>query len=163
MHDEILDFLVEEAHLLDLARLDEWLELMTEDISYTMPVRQTVYRNDGPGFDPGMCHFDEDMASLRLRVRRLIHTASAFSEEPPSRVRRSVTNVRVHETSAEGEYAVASHLLVLRNRWDLPTYDVLSAARHDVLRRAPDGLRLARRRILVDQATLGTANLSIFL
>jgi 3-phenylpropionate/cinnamic acid dioxygenase small subunit len=136
---------------------------MTSDISYTMPVRRTVHRNDGPGFDSGMSHFEEDLESLRLRVRRLIHTSSAFSEEPPSRVRRSVTNVRVHETSREGEYAVTSNLLLLRNRWDLPTYDVVSALREDVLRRGPSGFRLARRRILVDQGTLGTANLSIFL
>jgi 3-phenylpropionate/cinnamic acid dioxygenase small subunit len=163
VHHEVLDFLVEEAHLLDLALLDDWLALMTEDISYTMPVRQTVHRDDGPGFDSGMSHFEEDLESLQLRVRRLIHTSSAFSEEPPSRVRRSVTNVRVHETSREGEYAVTSHLLLLRNRWDLPTYDVVSAAREDVLRRGPNGFLLARRRILVDQGTLGTANLSIFL
>jgi len=163
LYAEILDFLIEESNLLDQDLLDEWLTLLAEDISYRMPVRDTLTRGSGDEFDPVMAHLDEDIGSLKLRIRRVLHTGSAYAENPPSRVRRSITNVRVHETPNDGEYAVTSHLLVLRNRWDLPTYDVMSCVRDDLLRRADDSFLIARRRILVDQATIGMPNIAILL
>jgi hypothetical protein len=41
--------------------------------------------------------------------------------------------------------------------------DVISGERHDIVRRTPDGWRLARRRILLDHTILGTSNLAVFL
>jgi len=41
------DFLIDEAALLDDDRHLEWLDCLTEDIVYKMPVRKTVYRRDG--------------------------------------------------------------------------------------------------------------------
>jgi 3-phenylpropionate/cinnamic acid dioxygenase small subunit len=108
-----------------------------------------------------MAHLDEDLGSLKLRIRRVLHTTSAYAENPPSRVRRSITNVRVHETEVDGEYAVTSHLLVLLNRWDLPGYDMLSCRRDDIIRSQRDSYVIARRRILVDQATMGMPNVAI--
>jgi 3-phenylpropionate/cinnamic acid dioxygenase small subunit len=110
-----------------------------------------------------MGHFDDDINSIKIRVRRVLHTESAYAEDPPSRVRRFVSNVTIHETDTAGEYAVTSYLLALRNRWDAPNYDTISAAREDVIRTGGDGLKIARRRILIDQALLGTPNLAIFL
>lgn len=163
VYNEVMDFLIEEARLLDGDLLEEWQNGLAEDIAYTMPVRQTVLRSEGPGFDPHMGHFDDDLASIGLRVQRLVHTHSAYAEDPPSRVRRFVTNVRVHETATDGEYAAASYLLLMRNRGRASTYDFISAVRHDLLRRQPTGFKLARREVLVDLATLGTPNLAIFL
>jgi 3-phenylpropionate/cinnamic acid dioxygenase small subunit len=163
VYNEIAEFLIEEARLLDHDLLDEWTEALAEDLRYTMPVRRTVLRRDGQGFDPKMGHFDDDLASIKIRVRRVLHTDSAYAEDPPSRVRRFVSNITVHETDTAGEYAVTSYLLALRNRWDAPNYDTISAAREDLLRRRDDRWELARRRILIDQALLGTPNLAIFL
>ena len=86
-------FLVEEAALLDAADYAGWLELLCEDIRYVMPVRVTTAR--GAGFDSlaDMGHFDEDMYALRKRVQRLA-TDHAWTEDPPSRTRHFVTNVR---------------------------------------------------------------------
>jgi len=52
-YNEILEFLYTEAELLDEGRELEWLDLLDEEISYRMPVRVTVGREDGPGFAPG--------------------------------------------------------------------------------------------------------------
>jgi len=163
IYNEIVDFLIDEAALLNQNRLPEWVELLAEDLSYRMPVRETLSRAGGPGFDPRVGHFDDDLPSIKLRVRRLIETKSAYAEDPPSRSRRFVTNVVVHRTAAAGEYEVTSDLLLTRNRWDAPVFDLLSASREDLLRRTNPGWKLARRTILVDQATLGTPNLAIFL
>ena len=84
-------FLVEEAALLDAADYPGWLDLLTEDIRYVMPVRVTTAR--GAPVSNGMGHFDEDLYALRKRVQRLA-TDHAWTEDPPSRTRHFVTNVR---------------------------------------------------------------------
>jgi phthalate 3,4-dioxygenase subunit beta len=154
-------FLVEEAALLDAADYEGWLELLTEDIRYLMPVRVTTAR--GAGFDTlaDMAHFDEDLYALRKRVQRLA-TEHAWTEDPPSRTRHFVTNVRTFRT-AETELLVESALLMFRSRGDTREADLLSAGRADRLRETGDGLRLARREITVDESVLRTQNLAVFL
>jgi 3-phenylpropionate/cinnamic acid dioxygenase small subunit len=159
----VADFLTDEAWLLDDGDLKPWLALMADDITYFMPTRRTIQRSEGDGFDEKMGHFDDDLASLTLRVRRVVDTDSAWTERPPSRTRRIISNVQVRDADVEGEYAVRSVCVVLRNRLDRPNFEMISVSRQDVLRRHGDGFLLARRRIYVDQGTLGTANLSIFL
>lgn len=162
LYAEIVDFLIDEALLLDHNRNDEWYELLAEDLVYRMPVRRTVHRSQGLGFDSTMGHFDDDHASMTVRIKRL-HSLSAYSEDPPSRVRRFVSNVRVHESDAPGEHAVTSYLLALRSRWDNSDYDVISAQRDDTLRRDGASFKIARRIMYPDQSVLGTPNLAIFL
>src|SRR5262245_11549910 len=90
-------WLVEECALLDAHRLDEWLELLADDVRYVMPVPVTAPL--GPNAEPAstMDHFDEDRFSLRKRVARFA-TDHAWTENPPSRVRRHLTNVRTFAT-----------------------------------------------------------------
>ena len=154
-------FLVEEAALLDAADYESWLALLTEDIRYVMPVRVTTAR--GAGFDSlaDMGHFDEDMYALRKRVQRLA-TDHAWTEDPPSRTRHFITNVRTFRT-ADAEWLVESALLMFRSRGDTRAAELLSAGRSDRLRDSGDGLRLARREITVDESVLRTQNLAVFL
>jgi hypothetical protein len=72
------------------------------------------------------------------------------------------TNVSWIYTSAY-QHAVTSSIMVLRNRFNAPNYDLLSAKREDVIRRTDDGLKLASRLILVDQAVLGSPHLNVFM
>ena len=164
-------FLVEEAALLDAADYAGWLNLLCEDIRYLMPVRVTTAR--GAGFDTlaDMGHFDEDMYALRKRVQRLA-TDHAWTEDPPSRARHFVANVRTFRSSAfrssavpngGAEFRVESAVLLFRSRGDTREADLVSAGRTDVLRETAEGLRLARREILVDEAVLRTQNLAVFL
>jgi 3-phenylpropionate/cinnamic acid dioxygenase small subunit len=148
-----MDFLIEEAQLLDADQLDEWMALLTDDIFYSMPTRQTLARKSGRGFDAKMAFFYENMDSLRFRIRRLMHSENAYAEDPPSRVRRLITNVRVHETARADELLATSSVLALRNRGSSATYELLCASREDVLRRADAGFRIAQRTIYVEQAT----------
>lgn len=159
-------FLVEEAALLDAADFAGWLGLLCEDIRYVMPVRVTTAR--GAGFDSlaDMGHFDEDMYALRKRVQRLA-TDHAWTEDPPSRTRHFVTNVRTFREEAlltsTGDLRVESALLLFRSRGDTREPSLISAGRTDLLRATPDGLRLARREITVDESVLRTQNLAVFL
>lgn len=153
------EFLYREAELLDDGRFREWLDLLTDDVRYRVPVRQTRERGES-GVSAEMFHLDEDRDSLTLRVDRL-ETGFAWAEDPPSRVRHFVTNVRVRPHG--DELAVRSNLLLYRGRWDRAEHDLLSGERHDVLRPGPGGLRLAARTVVLDATTLPTLNLAIFL
>ena len=160
-HQAAHQFLVEEAALLDAADYGAWLNLLCEDIRYVMPVRVTTAR--GAGFDAlaDMGHFDENLYALRKRVQRLA-TDHAWTEDPPSRTRHFVSNVRTFPGGGAG-LRVESSLLLFRSRGDTRPPDLLSAGRIDVLRRADDGFRLARRQIMVDESVLRTQNLAVFL
>jgi phthalate 3,4-dioxygenase subunit beta len=160
-HQDAHQFLVEEAALLDAADYQAWLGLLTDDISYVMPVRVTTAR--GAGFDslPDMSHFDEDLYALRKRVQRLA-TDHAWTEDPPSRTRHFVSNVRTFRLG-DAELEVESALLLFRSRGDTREADLLSAGRRDVLRMTADGYRLASRKITVDESVLRTQNLAVFL
>jgi 3-phenylpropionate/cinnamic acid dioxygenase small subunit len=164
IYGDILDFLIDEAALLDDDRHVEWLDCLAEDIVYKMPVRKTVYRRDGDGFDERTAHWDDDRFSLGLRVKRSVEVEAAYDRDPAPRIRRMVTNLVVHETGTPGEYAAATYLLVLRNRFDAPAYDMLTAKREDVIRRDDEGIcQLARRLVLVDQTAIGAVFLNVFM
>jgi 3-phenylpropionate/cinnamic acid dioxygenase small subunit len=107
-------------------------------------------------------HMDDDYASIMGRIMRL-SGKSAWSENPPSRTRRFVSNVQVFETDKPDEYASINYLLLTRNRFDDDFFDLIPSQRNDLLRAVEGGFQLVRREVLIDQAVLGTPNLSIFL
>jgi len=153
-------FLFREAELLDGGMFEDWLDLFSDDARYIVPVRVTRQRGADDVSDE-MAHMDENARSLRIRVQR-IRTGHAWAEDPPSRTRHFVSNVRV-STATDGELEVRCNLLVYRNRGSSSDHDLLSGERTDVLRRHGDSWLIARRRVVLDQATLGTKNLGIFL
>jgi phthalate 3,4-dioxygenase beta subunit len=161
-HQEVHQFLVWEAELLDSRRYQDWLDLFTEDIVYRMPVRVTKAHTLEGSILGSMDHFDEDMYSLRKRVQRF-ETEHAWTEDPPSRTRHFVSNVRVYPRESHGEYTVKSYVLLFRSRGDTHNADFLSAERTDVLQRSNDGFKIASREILVDESVLKTQNLAVFL
>lgn len=163
-HQQAHHWLVEEAYTLDAQRYEEWLDLLAEDVHYIMPVRVTTARGAGYDSSPGMAHFDENKYSLSRRVARFA-TEHAWTEDPPSRLRHHVTNVRTFATEDPGHLVVDSGLLLYRSRGDVREPSVISAGREDLLRRAPDGAGwlLARRTVLADDSVLRTQNLAIFL
>jgi ethylbenzene dioxygenase beta subunit len=162
---EIEDFLYREAELLDEGRYREWLGLVTDDVRYQVPVRVARERGAAASAVTGVAsnsfHLDEDKDSLELRVDRL-ETGFAWAEEPPSRIRHFVSNVRVDPVSQD-EVAVRSSVLVYRSRWDRPGHDLLSGERQDVLRRVDGEWRLAKRWVVLDSTTLPTLNLSFLI
>jgi PAH dioxygenase small subunit len=163
----IEDFYVEEAALLDDNRLDEWLGTLAPDISYVMPVRTTTTRREMPGFSSTTNFFDENFGSLQTRVRRVMSSTHAWAEDPPSRTRRFVTNLRAGRL-ADGTFAAATNLLLVRNRGEDHLFELFSAQRNDVLRAGhanspePDALELVSRLILMDQASVGAVNFGLF-
>lgn len=156
---EVSTWLYDEAELLDAREFGAWFERCSKRLKYWMPVRMTVPSAAGAGISDEQNHFEENYASMDVRVRRQA-VPSGWSEDPPSRTRRFVTNIRV-VSATDDELVVKSYLLVLRSRLDSPTFEFLSAERNDVLVREDGKLRLSSRRIVVDQSTLGAVNLAL--
>jgi biphenyl 2,3-dioxygenase beta subunit len=157
---EVEQFLYAEAALLDARRYREWLELLADDIHYWMPIRRTVMLSDldleftKPG---GMAYFDDDRALLEMRVRKL-EAGSAWSEDPPSRSRHFVSNVRILSIEAEEiTVEVCFHLYRTRLNSEVGGW---VGRRLDALRRVEGGFRLAKRHIFLDQTVIPTTNMS---
>ncbi len=161
---EITSFLHREAQYLDEWRLEEWLDLLTDDVVYQVPVRVHREVTDDSrvtGVMADSFHLDESRASLEMRVER-IGTGFAWAEEPPTRTRHLVGNVRVVDGDEEVA-EVRSNLLLYHTRGDRPDYTVLAAERHDRLRRVDGQWRLARRLAVLDNTVVPTLNISFFL
>lgn len=161
VRESVTDFLYYEADLLDERHYEEWVGLFTDDARYEVPVRVTREKKAEWDVSPTARIIDDSKEMLQVRVARL-NTEYAWAEDPPSRVRHFITNIRIHPGDTEGEYAVRYNVLIYRSRGELPRYEVLSGQRRDVLRETPDGWRIAYRQVILDQSVLATYNLSYF-
>ncbi len=143
---QIEDFLYYEAALLDEWRLDQWLELLTEDASYYVP------STDVPEGDPRTTLFliADDAVRLRSRVKQLLGK-SAHAETPRSRTRRLISNVRIRGTAGETIY-VTANFVVYRMRYELvDTY----VGRYEYTLVQRDGaLKIKERKAILDLETL---------
>jgi biphenyl 2,3-dioxygenase subunit beta len=165
LRHQVEDFLYWEAELLDDRKLREWLDLLTDDIRYWMPIRNNPTDRPENIIDelakPGESYyFDDDMKSLRIRVER-VYAKNAWSEMPPSRTRHLISNIRIKKAD-DAEIEVYSNFLVYRTRMETDQ-DTFVGARQDLLRRVSGALKIARRTIILDQAVLSAKNISIFL
>lgn len=76
---QLIDFVVHEARLLDAKRFDEWNALFTDDAFYWVPL--VPDQEDGLNHTS---HLYEDKLLRELRIARL-KGPRAFSQQPPSR------------------------------------------------------------------------------
>ena len=157
---ECYQFLVHEAQCLDDNCMEDWLGLLSPDIRYEVPIRLTKRRGENP-IAPHGWHMNEDFGSLKMRVARL-GTKSAWGEDPPTRTRRRVSNLRCTATDTE-TIDVTSNVLVYYGRGDVSDHTVLAAERIDVLRRTSDGLHLSKRVVLLSHTTLPIQSIGIFI
>lgn len=159
---EVEQFYYEEAALLDGRCFEDWLSLLEPDVHYWMPIRRTVMAVDleNEFTKPGaMAFFDDDKAMLEARVKKL-GTGSSWSEDPPSRTRHHITNIRV--VAREGDELTAeSNFHLYRTRLESDE-DFWMGRRCDVLRRVDGELRLAQRHIFLDHTVLQSRNMSNF-
>lgn len=163
LYHQVVDHLYDEAALLDSLDLRVWQKSFTEDIVYQAPVQITARKSETLPKKRQMMHLFENYFSLEMRIHKVHDTAVAWAEEPRSRTRRLITNIRVWKTETEGELAVSSYFLIPRNRFESHEYQILSGERQDRFRQEGGELKLARREILLDMSVLSMPNLAIFL
>jgi 3-phenylpropionate/cinnamic acid dioxygenase small subunit len=109
-----------------------------------------------------MAHFDEDKYSLSQRVARM-GTEHVWAEDPPSRLRHFITNVRTFECDDDTHLFVESAELLFRSRGDVNESALVSCGREDLLSWCDDRWKLARRNIITDESVLRMQYLAVFL
>ena len=168
LKQDVEAFLYHEANLLDDRRYEEWLDLLTDDVRYWVPMRRNVkfgelereFTREGQDIN----WFDEGKATLTQRVRQIL-TGVHWAEEPLSRLSHLVTNVEILDASptpadAE-EVSLRCRFIIYRNRVETET-DLLVGRREDSLRRVDGEWRIAKRQVFLDQNVLLAKNLTFF-
>jgi len=143
---ELEDFLYHEAALLDEWRLKEWLELFTDDATYSIPP------TDAPDADPDDTLFlvADDAERLRSRVEQLMGKTS-WSESPHSRTRRLIGNVRIRRTEGSLVFATANFVVHRLRMNQHATY----VGRYEyTLETRGERLRIRDRRAILDLESL---------
>lgn len=158
---EAEDFLYHEADLLDGWHLEDWLALCTDDITYEVPATGLP---DGAA-NASLYLIHDDRFMLESRIKRLL-SRNAHAENPRSRTRRLITNVRVGSAVGLGgtgpaagftelgddETAVRASFHVIRFRDDaMHHYVGLYTYR---LRLVDGALRIVHRRAALDADSL---------
>jgi 3-phenylpropionate/cinnamic acid dioxygenase small subunit len=165
LKDEAEEFLYAEADLLDQRKFGEWLDLLTDDVIYFMPMRRNVKQgqhaeHENTRFGEDISWFEEDKWTLAKRVEQ-IQTGVHWAEEPMSRVCHMVSNVRILQEKSPTEIIVGSRFLVYQNRNQYENYTLIGK-RTDTLRKVGGRWKLARREIILDQSVLLAKNLTVF-
>ena len=147
---EVEDFLFHEADLLDRWELDAWLGLFEPGATYEIP------STDLPDGDPHTSLFlvADSWERLQARVKRL-NSRNAHVENPRSRTRRLVANVRVRPAGDGTAVRVDANFVIHRMRYELvDTY----IGRYEHLVGYGDGtLRFRSRKAVLDLEALRPA------
>ena len=160
LQHQIEQFFYEEAALLDARRYRDGLALMADDVQYWMPIRRTVMLSDiDKEFtrQGDMAFFDDDRGLLEMRVKKL-EANSAWSEDPPSRSRHFVTNIRITEVEGD-DVTTESNFCLYRTRLNSDV-DVWTGRRVDGVRRAGESFLLTKRHLFIDQTVIQANNMS---
>ena len=148
------ELLIREAWLRDQDRFDEWLEYFADNVRYWAPVRQFMERGEENFHEKYLfCHVDDDLAGLQMRAKR-IKGGATFTDEPPARIRRFVTNIMVAESTGNTA-KVLSNLMIFRSH---PGHAdaFLTAGREDSWRKIDGKWKIEERLIIIDQDKLAS-------
>lgn len=159
---EVERFLFREARLLDTEAFRDWIGLLDDDLRYRLPVREVRYRGDigTIGSAAGTNIFDATRDDLLDRLIKL-ETGMVWFEDPPSAIRRVISNVDAAWDVPDQRIRVWSNFVIYRNRRQRDE-SWLVGAREDVLRVTGAGLRLLERTVLLDQRVVLDKNLYLF-
>ena len=150
---DIEAFVYLEARLADESRYDEWEALVTDDMHYWVPF--------GPGdYEPGtrVSYINDNRARLGTRIRQLA-TGVHHAQDPPSSMRRVVSNIEIL-SAGDDEFEVGSNFVLYEHAVQATGHVRLWAGRatHH-LRRTPDGLRMAAKKVELVNSTSPLPNL----
>lgn len=147
LREEVEEFLHWEAEVLDSWALELWLGLFDDDGIYLVPATD---RTDGDP-DRDLFLIQDDTFLLGQRVSSLLGK-TAHAENPHSRTRRLVANVRILDVDGD-VVTVGSNFVVYRMRMgDVDTY--VGEYRHVLRRGGPAGFTIARRQAILDLEAL---------
>lgn len=156
-------FVHREANWLNHELLNEWSNSLEDDLVYWVPLRENRLRRDKtPEISPlNVSMFDEDKASIMMRLKRN-DSGMCWTEDPPTRQVMSVSNLEVFHTDNADEFEVHTVFTLYRSRFERDD-STLMGRRKDIWRKVGNEYRLSGRLILLQQSTLLSKNLNVFM
>jgi 3-phenylpropionate/cinnamic acid dioxygenase small subunit len=153
---QLIDFVYAEARLLDEQRLDDWLNLFTEDAYYWMPL--------APGQQDPRLHTSllyEDKLLLRVRVERLAG-ARTYSQQPRSRSHHLLQQPSVERADRDaGTYSLRTAFHYVETRLD--TQNLFAGwATHELVTQ-DDALRIRLKRVDLVNCDAAFGNINLFM
>ena len=153
---ELIDFVVLEARLLDAKRYEEWNALFTDEAMYWVPL--VPDQEDGVNHTS---HLYEDKLLRELRIERL-KSPRAFSQQPPSRSHHllQTPTVEAFDDGAD-RYVVRSEFHYTESQGDELQFYVGTCLHHLTLREGELRMTLKRVNLLNPDAALPAVQLFI--
>lgn len=112
--DDLIDFVYDEAALLDDMRWNDWMQLFTEDGRYWMPLE---WQQEDPILQPSLMY--EDLLLLTVRIERLTGERT-FSQKPKSRCHHLLQRPRILSMGEDdGVYKLRTSFIYTETRGDL--------------------------------------------
>lgn len=159
-------FYFHEARLLDARQYQQWLQLLSPEIRYSVPARtnpavdnrqrgqedmisleRELERSQGMGLPLR----EEQYVHLVLRVERA-YKANSWAENPPARTRRLVGNVELMARDGQ-ELSILSNFHLFFARPGSRDF-LYCGQRRDRLLADGDGFRILRREVVLDYADI---------
>jgi 3-phenylpropionate/cinnamic acid dioxygenase small subunit len=111
--DDLIEFVVREARLIDQQRFEEWLDLFADDGRYWMPLE---WEQTDPRLATSLMY--EDKLLLQIRVERLKGNRT-FSQKPRSRCHHVLQVPQVEKRDEPGnEYVTWTAMHYVESRLD---------------------------------------------
>jgi ethylbenzene dioxygenase beta subunit len=160
---DIQRFIHREAYWLNHELLDEWSHSLEDDLIYWIPLRENKLRRDkSPEISPfRVSMFEETKDSVLMRLCRN-DSGMCWTEDPPTRQVMSVSNLEVFHTDKANEFEVHTVFTLYRSRFERDDSTIMGR-RKDIWRKVGDEYRLAGRLVVLQQSTLLTKNLNVFM
>jgi 3-phenylpropionate/cinnamic acid dioxygenase small subunit len=112
-NQELIDFVIREARLIDQHRFEEWLNLYADDAYYWMPLE---WGQTDPKLVGSLMY--EDKLLLQIRVERLKGNRT-FSQKPKSRCHHVLQTPQIdRRDDAKGEYVTWTPMHYIETRFD---------------------------------------------
>lgn len=137
---EVEQFIYREARLQDEHRYDDWEALWTDDATYWVP-----FGGIDPDPETQVSIIYDNRARISTRIKQL-HTGKRHSQNPPSDLRRVVSNVEITESEG-GEISAGANFVIYESRErGITTWAGRSEYR---LRRSGEELQMARKKVIL--------------
>src|SRR6476660_4989821 len=139
-NQQLIDFVIHEARLIDQHRLDEWLDLFADDGIYWMPLE---WGQTDPRLTASLMY--EDKLLLKIRVERLKGNRT-FSQKPKSRCHHLLQTPQIEKRDdAANQYVTWTPMHYVETRLD--EQDLYAAWATHTLSAIDGRLRLKLKRV----------------
>lgn len=153
---ELIDFVVREARLIDQQRFDEWLDMYADDAFYWMPLE---WNQTDPRLTCSLMY--EDKLLLSIRVERL-KGARTFSQKPKSRCHHVLQTPQVDSRDiAANSYVTWTAMHYVETRLEEQTLYAAWATHHLSVENGKLKIKLKRVDLINCDAAFG--NIQLFM